>query len=138
MEYATLVLEWRVMGTHKHRHKSESTCNYCDDISVARDHVIPRVYSGVTSFAKKHVVPVCVECNSLLSSRVFDSMEERCAYLYKKVSHRHKKLLASPDWTKEELEDIGESLIPHIKAIQHRKQETRARLACLQARSIPD
>lgn len=113
-------------------------CCYCGDIATCLDHVVPVSYSqksgtrinDLTSEEKikKLTVGCCTECNSLLSNHMFDSIASRAEYLSDQVAKRHKKLLKSPAWTDEELEELEGSLKVRVMAKQKLKELTIERL----------
>lgn len=56
---------------------------------------------------KLFLIPACSECNSLASDLIFPTIGAKGRYLRKKLALRHTKVLARPDWSAEEMEDLG-------------------------------
>ena len=88
------------------------TCTYCGDAATDRDHLIPQSHSatGVSSFARHLWVWACGECNILLSDRPLFTVEERGAFLLNRIPERYEKLLNSPVWDDDEIDELGPSL----------------------------
>lgn len=55
------------------------TCRYCGDVAVTADHVVPFSYGGRDDMS--NLVAVCVFCNSVANDKVFDSFDEKRAFL---------------------------------------------------------
>lgn len=85
-----------------------TTCYYCGDIGNTIDHVPPQ--SGTFSGPENLRIKSCNECNVLLSNRILKTIVERKDYLLKAYANRYRKLLSQPDWTTEELEELGSTL----------------------------
>ena len=110
-------------------------CTYCGSLyGETRDHLVPVAFShptgrkGKASVSYKDTVPCCVECNSLLGSTLLWGVQARAGYLLGVYQKRYKKLLSQPDWTKEDLEDIGPSLKKNISQAKLLKNEIKGRL----------
>ena len=115
-----------------------ANCCYCGDIATCFDHVIPVSFAqksgkrrdDLTSIEeiKKKSVGCCEECNSLLSNYIFDSIADRTEYLSDRVAKKYKKLLKSPSWSEEELEELEGRLKISVMAKQKLKELTIERL----------
>lgn len=67
--------------------KITAVCVYCGDLATCRDHIVPYLYSGTSTkrrsgFDPGRTVPACAICNSTLSSKLFQSWEERCHFIW--------------------------------------------------------
>ena len=56
----------------------------------------------------------CKECNSILSSAYFHSLDARCRYLNSRLRHRNSKLLKLAVWEPWELQTIKGALRGHV------------------------
>lgn len=109
---------------------------YCGNPATCEDHVIPhsllsRVDTRRTGYGTD-TLPSCTECNSLLGSKVFDSLPDRKAYLAKQLRTRYRKELRAPTWTDSELADLGYNLREHAIAVHAGQARIRARLYTLE------
>lgn len=114
--------------------KNLDDCFYCSAKAVSRDHTIPHSFvrnNLVSRHYSTDCVPACCECNTLLSNKIHHSLSERIEFLLHRVAQRHAKTLKLPDWTDDELEEMGESLQSSIKTGMLEKLITRHRLASL-------
>lgn len=87
-------------------------CRYCGFTKeITREHVIPSSYNGpMRRFDVPGIVKACSSCNSHLSDVNLHSVEERAQWLYETFRVKYRKLLAMEDWTKEELDQMGNSI----------------------------
>ena len=110
------------------------SCNYCGEPADTKDHVIPHtVLTGAQRRGGHHdlgeTVPCCRECNHLLGSKVFPSMEDRCHYVAGALRRRYSKLINAPAWTADELAELGPGLRASILADASRRNVVRRRIA---------
>lgn len=110
-------------------------CTYCGIAANGLDHVVPVSYDYVSrkaaSYAKDLVVPCCSECNSRLSNFYLTTIAERAEYLIGAYKNKYKKILNRPDWTDEELKEMGPTMRQRIKADAQLKIELEQRLTHL-------
>jgi len=64
----------------------------------------------------------------LLSTDVFDNPDAKKKYLKQKLSRRYKKLLASPDWTNDEIDELDYRLRLTVLAGIHDKNVVKQRI----------
>lgn len=103
-------------------------CTYCQyDKATDRDHVVPKSYSGTTSF-RDNTVPACKECNGLLSNHPVHTVEDRTAFLYEAYYKKYKKALSAPLWTKDEIKELGGTLKAHVVKEQRKKLMAHSKL----------
>jgi hypothetical protein len=113
-------------------------CTYCGAWDGNnRDHVVPASYNQNVQRHKKHfkqgtTVPCCGECNVLLGDRLYFSIPSRAAYLLGTYERRYKKLLKQPDWSEEEIEELGPSMRTSVIQSMKDKNEIRRQLEHLQ------
>ena len=87
----------------------EPSCTYCGYVGpVERDHVISAAYLGHRTFDSNHqwLVPACETCNKLAGSKVFFSIAGKAEYLAARYKRHFAKVLDTPFWTEEELNDM--------------------------------
>lgn len=117
-------------------------CTYCGERATCRDHVLPFSYGCSTkrirssSYSRKTCVPACEECNSLLSNFMYTSIAERALFLAGRLWYRHKDVLTSPQWSKEEYDGLSGNMLKHIKSLQTKKNLVKVRIEY--ARSVAE
>jgi hypothetical protein len=118
-----------------------SNCFYCGQLGDGTDHAVPIAYTTRNGRGTRrqgdldngHLrVPCCRECNSLLGSKLFDSIQARAAYLARKLKNRYRLLLSAPQWTDQEIAEVGPSLRAMILAKADQAAITRRRIAICQ------
>jgi len=103
--------KWDIMGRATRfedwfRHRIDGPyCVYCGDFFSEMDH-----YPPATETRQGVLIPSCNECNSILSNLRFERFEDRVKYVKKKLKSRYKKALETPEWSEEELSELGQSL----------------------------
>lgn len=94
-----------------------NSCFYCGDLATQEDHVIPHSFphSGDNRMGWfVDTVPSCQECNAVLHTSLFDTLDERLAYLAGKMKLRYKSELKHPVWSKQELSELSPRLRKQI------------------------
>lgn len=94
-------------------------CSYCGEFAETYDHVVPVSYKHVTrklEVGNKEAIPCCCECNTTLGNKFFHTVSTRAGYLLKKYKKRYAKVLNTPDWEEDELEEMGDSMRRSIVA----------------------
>jgi hypothetical protein len=108
-------------------------CTYCGLVASGKDHVIPVSYECVSrrmaSFDRSETCPACTECNCLLGSRWVPSIAERAQFIARILAIRYRELLKTPDWSEDELEEMGTKLRKGIISRIKRRDLTKARIA---------
>lgn len=112
-------------------------CFYCGLPAAGRDHVIAQAMYDAVLLRWPHLlhkigetVPACTECNSLAGARLFVTPGAKRRWLKSRLRERYAKVLAQPDWTEAELEQIsGHALRSYILGAQEAKRLTRQRLS---------
>ena len=107
-------------------------CFYCGVPSNTPDHVWPRSQGG------RKTVPCCKECNVLLSAKTFSTIEDRVGYLKCRLATRYRKALATPDWTDEELGELGYNLRRKLRGRLILRGYIRERLAHIPSYELYD
>ena len=110
----------------------ETRCTYCGEPSDTMDHVVPVSVNDVSrekaKWSRKHVVPCCRECNSLLGSLYLLTVWERAGYIETKLESRYKKILNTPEWDPEDLSELGYKLRKDIQEKLEAKRVTLCRV----------
>lgn len=96
----------------------EHVCFYCGELGSTDDHCPPLKAAGSLPRSEYTfiIVPACGECNGLLSALPLYTLEARLAHIAATLPKRYAKVLATPTWDTDELDELGESL---RSAIQH-------------------
>ena len=116
-------------------------CYYCGELATSVDHVIPRVMIDRLKATEdrwikkvlydKHkikVVQSCHECNCVLGSKYFETLEKRKNYIKQRLRQRYKKILNIPNWEDWELAEMGPIMQIHINQGLKKKDRITARL----------
>ena len=110
-------------------------CTYCGDwFGEDKDHVILIAFKysgkrGTKSYRQDKNVPACRECNVLLGSKAFFTVQDRASFLAKKLANRYKALLYSQDWEDKDLQDLGHNLRGFIEQSRKMRQNVANRIA---------
>ena len=116
-------------------------CTYCGGLErPTRDHVVPEAIKRNGKgkrFDIGPIVPACHECNSLLGDRYLLTVRERAAYLLRRYRARYARLLATPEWTDEELDELGDRLRRVIIGAQMERADVLRRLNHLRLVATP-
>ena len=120
-------------------------CYYCGSSNPdTLDHTIPVSYyssepvrksrANVSAVRSKSPVPVvdaCGECNRTISNKLIMDVRERASYLKEKYLKKYNRLLKSPNWDEEDLEDLGWSLRSTVENNIQLKENMQNRLSSL-------
>lgn len=106
-------------------------CIYCGNDATCKDHLLPLLWTGRDYRRLTPTVPACNECNVLLSDKVIPTIMDRAQYLAEKYRLRYKKLLAMPEWTDKDLEELGYHLQSNIRAAEYKRRRIEFKLRVL-------
>ena len=122
-------------------------CYYCGLRNPdTLDHTIPVSYYSSEPVRKKRssyrdrvpIVVSCRECNSTINSKLYFDVRDRAGYIKEKYIKKYKKLLDSPDWDEEDLEDLGWVLRSTVENSIRLKENIQDRLVSLDVlRDLP-
>ena len=101
-------------------------CAYCGQLPQSRDHVIPVSYQSDRRRNWTEFGPwcwACLDCNSALTNRYFDSFKARCEWAQWRIEAKAKPI----DWHKWELERLDRNLRSHIQTEMKKREWLRAR-----------
>lgn len=108
-------------------------CIYCGMPANSVDHVPPTsvrpilVGMGVQRWDFVEV-SACGECNSAIGAKALWTVRERKAWVKQFLKRKYRRVLSLPDWTGEEIEELGRGLQDHVKATSALKKLTQGRL----------
>lgn len=75
--------------THGPKFNELIICGYClDEWAQVYDHLVPVAYGGTNK--KSNLFPSCNRCNLLVSSKVFDTIEAKVAFVRSELNRKHK------------------------------------------------
>ena len=115
-------------------------CYYCGSSNPdTLDHTIPVSYYSSEPVRRKRssyidpvpVVDACGECNRTLHNKLIMDVRGRASYLKEKYLKKYGRLLKSPDWDEEDLEDLGWSLRSTVENDSQLKENIQNRLSSL-------
>ena len=115
--------------------KDSDRCTYCGVRAEHRDHVVPFSYNSsrkkrrASDYNEDDCVPACRECNLTAGSRVFDSVEEKRDYIQQKLGYKYRSIINFPDWTTDEIKEMGSAFRKHLQAAMVLKKLTQRRLS---------
>jgi hypothetical protein len=118
--YAQINIEKRELRSIVDWLRNQSICFYCGEYGSEIEHVVPRVTALPT-----WTVQACGECNKIASGTLFDSVLEKLNFIKEKRRGKYHRVLSEPEWTDDELSELGKNLRSSIAATQ------RARLVVL-------
>lgn len=102
--------------------KSATPCHYCGCPGGTIDHVPPQSARPIIlkfGLEKQHPfveVHACSECNSLLGNRALWKLSQRKKFIRRALRRRYKRLLNLPNWTPEQLNELGHTLKSYVQA----------------------
>lgn len=91
-------------------------CIYCGDIGSEWDHVPPKCKRHLYPSSTYKLVESCFDCNRMLKGNDLPTIELRKEFLIKKYKIKYGKILRIPEWSNEELLNLGMNL--RIKVIE--------------------
>lgn len=103
--------------------RARHVCAYCGESATDREHVLPKVAGG------DFTVPSCRECNILAGSKIHLSFEERRAYIRARIEKRYRRLLRQPEWSRDEVSELGRALSDVVVASEAARRIIVDRLA---------
>lgn len=111
----------------------EDACAYCGAPATDREHVYPRAYiqrmQAEGKVIPQTIVPSCRECNQLAGDKVFRSKAAKARFIGSKIAERHAAILETPDWSTEEIAELGYALRTAVRTMLAQRDAVRARLA---------
>jgi hypothetical protein len=74
------------------------------------------------------------ECNNLAGAAPHKTVDDRRAYLKRKLRSRYKKLLNAAVWSEEELAELGPNIRRQVLQMRHASAQVKRLIAFLSAR----
>lgn len=108
--------------TYHREHKM--TCWYCGWIATEKDHMFPQKFGDGAG----GTVPSCKECNHIMSVRHPYDVKARMEYLVEKLVERYQLDKNLPNWTEDELNNLGSSLRAMVEAKTHARKRAYERV----------
>lgn len=99
-------------------------CIYCGDhrSGIVRDHVVSVAWrGGLRHYDRRHTVPSCPQCNSLLGDKALHNIADRAAFLVGAIEHHERRYLFTVDRTAEELAELDHFLAISVKSAMFEK-----------------
>ncbi len=133
-----------LMQKHHHKYTRHYTaegyyCFYCGDPAEGLDHVPPISMIDNMPYEKRKrdkipavTLACCSECNSALSSRRLQTVDDRLLFLESYYDAKFKKQNAM--WSEEEIEELGPSLQQSVRARQEKLQRYIHKIRGIQRR----
>jgi len=99
------------------------------------DHFVPRAFLkkvenfvNHTTLIKQKLLPACRECNSTAGDRVFFTIGQKRRYIQNQYKIKYAKILDSPHWRDDELDELGYNLRSHIEHNMYKYKIIKQRL----------
>lgn len=102
--------------SHLYIYRAGDECFYCRDVeNLTWDHSIPVSYvaelaPGIDQKLEIPVVIACLSCNCTAGGKVFASAQGKRDYIAQQLRIQYRKLLAMPNWTQRQLDELGDLL----------------------------
>lgn len=109
-------------------HAGVLPCTYCGTTATTVDHVPPILLKNEVPHQHRFCVPACVECNSTLGAKRLFTVLDRQIWIRLRYKEKYAKLLAVPDRTPEELDELGYVLRSHLESVLEEKKAVLTRL----------
>lgn len=103
---------------------SSCRCIYCGETATTDEHFPPRSYTHIG-----YILRSCRECNLFAGANHPTDFEARCKYIQQKIKDKNVRALQTPDWSAEELLELGYSMRASVKKWQKKKRIIQERLA---------
>ncbi len=88
-------------------------CFYCGEHAVQKEHVVPQV-----TLYPSGIVPSCQECNLLAGAALHTNVLDKLMFIKDLRLKRYRKLLEMPEWSWDEIQDLGKNLRSLVVAAQ--------------------
>lgn len=93
----------------------KDVCVYCGMPARGHDHFVPKSVVAVMlsvglEVSGRVLVPCCHECNTLARNNVFATIAHKRKYIGDKLRKKYARVLSSPTWTREEMQEVSWSL----------------------------
>ena len=99
-------------------------CVYCGEHATTDEHFPPATYGW-----HGYILPACAECNALAGVVYPTDFVERSLHVKEKLRSRYHRHLRTPEWSDEELDELGYNLRKGVTAWEKQVKILRERLA---------
>jgi hypothetical protein len=114
-----------------------SRCEYCGEIATTIDHLPPKVVRNRLMALGRfeqylpffRLIPACHECNVALGARVPFSFKGRKRYIKYWLKRRYGKYLRLPNWSDDDIAELGFDLKSSVRKALTIKRHAEARLS---------
>lgn len=113
--------------------KNNDICIYCGLVADTGDHFVPLfiihiIAANIEKIKGRILIPACRECNSTAGAKAFSSIGAKRRYISERYKKKYLKLLNSPDWNEQELNELGYVLQTKIRGQMALKTVMKERL----------
>ncbi len=98
-------------------------CFYCGEYGCEIEHVVPQHTRLPT-----YTVLACRECNGMAGGELFANVLDKLHYIRGRREKKYAKVLSMPQWTKDELKDLGYAIRVRIEACENARQLVQSQL----------
>lgn len=103
--------------------EASNSCFYCGERATQDEHVVAQVYDVET-----WTVRSCWECNALAGQEPFATITHKHEYIRDRRRLRYAKLLKMPEWTEDDLDEMGTNLRNTIIAYQRARDVVKTQI----------
>lgn len=105
-------------------------CMYCGEIATLLDHVPPlAIVESQGPKANMVLVPSCEECNSFGWAHPDYTIRDRKKRIGELIFRKYRRLLNSPSWTQDELNELGPEMRQRVMRAESQKLVIQRRIA---------
>jgi hypothetical protein len=102
--------------------------------ATTTDHFVPlsvvQMLAGCGEIVTgKFLLPSCGECNAIASDNPFRTVAAKRRFIHAKLRKKYRRVLAMPDWSEDEREELGWTLRTSVDAGMAQKNVLEQRLA---------
>lgn len=116
---------------------NNGVCVYCGDPATCLDHFVPisKVYHENSDYGL-FLLPACTECNCMASAGLFETVADKQRDIKGKIKHQYRRLLKMPNWTEQEIGEMGCVMQLKIRADLTKKEWIKSRLSWTMERNF--
>lgn len=115
--------------------EGDKKCAYCGSRATDKEHVVPKInfHQDGKPHLRYHLhinnlVWSCHECNLLAGSETFQNFWDKKKFIGDRLRGRYKRILASPNWKREEIRELKGKVKAHVFSLEKFKEQLKARL----------
>jgi hypothetical protein len=112
---------------------NDGLCVYCGQKASTLDHFVPLsviyMLSDIRGVPREKItLECCSECNGIAGSNVFKSVAHKRSYIFAALREKYQRLLDTPEWSENELDELGYALRTFVAAGLQRREWIAERL----------